>query len=111
MTISSDSSTAAAGQAEQETEKSVQAWQKGAKAFSDQLEAVELPAVDLTAPGARYFEYVQKAVDLNRDLATKWAEAVTSLSGTVREQAQMVGSVSTSLRTQAPVGLSSWALL
>ncbi len=38
----------------------------------------------------RYFEYVQKSVDFNRDLATKWAELVTSLSGTVRQQAEKV---------------------
>jgi len=36
----------------------------------------------------RYFDYVQKAVDLNRELAIKWAELLNSLSGTVREQAE-----------------------
>ena len=46
--------------------------------------------VDLTQPVARYFEYVQKSVDFNRDLAIRWAEIVTSLSGTVREQADKV---------------------
>ena len=30
--------------------------------------------------------YVQKAVDLNRDLATRWAELVTALSGSVRSR-------------------------
>ena len=49
-----------------------------------------MPTVDLTQPVARYFEYVQKSVDFNRDLATRWAELVTSLSGTVREQAEKV---------------------
>ena len=90
MTISTDSYTAAAGQAKQATEKSVEAWKNGAKTFTDQLDAIKLPAVDLTEPVARYFEYLQKAVDLNRELATKWAEALSSLSGTVREQAEKV---------------------
>jgi len=93
MTISTDSYTAAAGQAKQATEKSVEAWKNGAKTFTDQLDAIKLPAVDLTEPVARYFEYLQKAVDLNRELATKWAEALSSLSGTVREQTQKLGSV------------------
>jgi len=36
---------------------------------------------------------VQRTVDLNRDLATRWAELVTSMTGTVREQAEKVGSI------------------
>ena len=50
----------------------------------------KMPQVDLTQPVARYFEYVQKSVDFNRDLAIRWAEVVTSLYGTVREQADTV---------------------
>jgi len=82
--------TAVATQARQATEKSVDAFRNGAQTFTDQLDQVKIPTVDLTEPVARYFDYVQKAVDLNRDLATKWAELVTNLSGSVREQAEKV---------------------
>ena len=81
---------AATTQARKATEKSIEAWRNGAKTFTDQLERVRFPTVDLTEPVTRYFEYVQKSVDFNRDLATRWAELVTSLYGTVREQADKV---------------------
>jgi len=81
---------AATTQARKVTEKSIEAWRNGAKTFTDQLERVRLPTIDLTEPVTRYFDSVQRAVDFNRDLATRWAELVTSLSGTVREQAGKV---------------------
>ena len=91
MSISTDAYTAATGQAREATEKSVDTFKQGVERFADQANVVaKLPTVDLTQPVARYFEYVQKSVDLNRDLATKWAELVTTLSGTVREQAEKV---------------------
>ena len=93
MTISTESYTAAAGQARQATEKSVEVFKNVSQSFTNQLDAFRLPSVDLTQPVARYFEYVQKAVDLNRDLATQWAELVTNFSGSVREQAEQVGSI------------------
>lgn len=79
---------AVATQTREATEKSVDAFRTGAKTFTDQLDQFKLPTVDLTVPVARYFDYLQNAVDLNRDLATKWAELVTSLSGSIREQAE-----------------------
>ena len=93
MSISTDSYTAVAGQARQATEKSVEVFKNAAQNFTNQFDAVKVPAVDLTEPVARYFEYVQKAVDLNRELATKWAELFTDLSGSVRAQAQQVSSI------------------
>src|SRR3954466_11272236 len=93
MSISTDSYTAAAGQARQATEKSVEVFKNAAQTLTNQLNANTLPTVDLTEPVARYFEYLQKAVDLNREIATKWAELFTSLSGSVREQAQQVSSI------------------
>jgi len=65
MTISTDSYTAAASQARQVTEKSVDAFNDLTQRFTDQFNAVKLPTVDLTGSVTRYFEYVQKAVDLN----------------------------------------------
>ena len=82
-----------AAQARQATEKSVDVFKNGAKTFTEQLESFRMPTVDLTESVTRYFEYLQKAVDFNRDLATKWAEMVTTLSGSVREQAQQVTGV------------------
>ena len=83
-------------QARQATERGVEAFKRGAKTFADQATAVAgLPTVDLTKPVARYFDFIQKSVDLNRELATKWAELFTSFSGTVREQAEQVSHIVT----------------
>jgi len=87
--------TTAATQARQATEKSIEAWRNGAKTFTDQLDKVTIPTINLTEPVTRYFEYLQLAVDFNRDLATRWAELVTTLSGSVREQATKVTSIVT----------------
>jgi hypothetical protein len=46
----------------------------------------------------RYFEFVQRTVDISRDLTIKWAESAAMLSGVVREQAE---SVSGLVREQA----------
>jgi hypothetical protein len=93
MTINTDFSTAAAGQARQATERSADVFRSAAENFTNLFDAVKLPTVDLTQSVTRYFEYLQQAVDVNRDLATKWAELVTTLSGSVREQAQQVGGI------------------
>src|ERR1700712_5629919 len=93
MTISTDSYTAVAGQARQATERSVEVFKNAAQTFTNQFDAVKFPTVDLTEPVARYFEYVQKAVDVNRDLAMKWVELVSTLSGSVREQAEKVSGI------------------
>ena len=87
--------TAAATQARQATEKSIEVWRNSAKTLTDQFDQVRFPTVDLTEPVARYFEFLQRAVDFNRDLATRWAELVTSMSGSVREQAAKVTSTVT----------------
>jgi hypothetical protein len=50
-----------------------------------------LPQVDLVPVVERYFEFVQRTVDISRDLTIKWAEAAGTLSGAVREQAESVG--------------------
>jgi len=82
--------TAVASQTRQATEKSAEVFKNSAKAFTDQLDQFKIPSFDLTEPVARYFEYVQQAVDLNRDLVTKWAELVTTMSGSFREQTEKV---------------------
>src|SRR6476469_979324 len=83
--------TAAAGKARELTEKSVETFKQGVEKFTEQANVVAwIPEVELTEPVTRYFEYVQQSVDFNRDLAIRWAEIVTSLYGTVRDQADKV---------------------
>jgi hypothetical protein len=94
MTTTADTYKTAASQAREVTDRSVEAWKRSAKTVVDQATAVtKLPTVDLVQPIERYFEYVQKSVDLNRDLATRWAELVTSMTGSLRESAEKVSSV------------------
>ncbi|ACV76775.1 SAP domain-containing protein [Nakamurella multipartita] len=96
MTITStEPYTAATTAARQATERGVDAFKKGAKSLTEQTTnaAASLPTVDLTKPVARYFDYIQKSIDLNREFATRWAELVTSFSGLVREQAETAGHV------------------
>ena len=82
MSTSTESYAAVAGQARQATEKSVETFKQGVEKFTDQANAVaKIPAVDLSQPLTRYFEYVQQSVDLNRNLATRWAELLTTMSG------------------------------
>ena len=91
---STESITAAADQARTATERSVEVWKRGAKTITDQADLVaKAPTIDLTEPLTRYFEYVQRTVDLTRDLAVTWAELVTSLSGVVRERAEAVNHI------------------
>jgi hypothetical protein len=91
MSTSTESYTAVAGKAREATEKTVETVKQGVEKFTDQANVLaKLPTVDLTQPVARYFEYVQKSVDFNRDMATRWAELVTSLTGNVRQQAEKV---------------------
>jgi hypothetical protein len=86
--------TAAVGEARELTEKSAETFRQGVQRFTEQANVLaRMPEFDLIEPVVRYFEYVQNSVDFNRDLAIKWAEVVTSLYGTMREQADKVNSV------------------
>ena len=85
--------TAVAAQARQATEKSVEAWRNGAKTLTDQLGQFTIPVIDLSEPVTGYFDYLQRAVDFNRDLAIRWAELVSTLSGSVREQAERAAGI------------------
>lgn len=94
MSVNTEPYTNRAAQAREATEKSVESWKRGVKTFTDQADVVtRLPKLDLTEPVTQYFEYLQQIFDINRELATRWAELVTSLTGTVRDQAEKVSSV------------------
>ena len=70
--------------------KTTEKWQQRSQEVTDKADPLvqQLPTVDLTKGVERYFEFVQKAVDINRELATNWADAVNSLSGVLREQTE-----------------------
>jgi septal ring factor EnvC (AmiA/AmiB activator) len=81
--------TAAAGQVRKATEQSADAWKQGTKKLLDQAGTKPaMPQVDLNRPVEQYFDFVQRTVDMNRELATKWAELVNTLSGGARKRAK-----------------------
>jgi hypothetical protein len=90
MTSTTERYRAAASQSASTVEKVADFWTQGSKKLTDYMPA-GLPQVDLVPMVERYFEFVQRMVDINRDLTIKWAESAGMLSGVVREQAESVG--------------------
>ena len=87
MTSTTERYRAAASQSAGTVEKIADFWTQGSQKLNDYLPA-SLPQVDLVPVVERYFELVQRTVDMSRDLTLKWAEATGTLSGVVREQAE-----------------------
>ena len=81
--------SAAASQSASTVEKIADFWTQGSRRLSDHM-LPGLPQVDLVPVVERYFEFVQRTVDISRNLTLKWAEAAGTLSGAVREQAESV---------------------
>jgi hypothetical protein len=92
MTSTTERYRAAASQSASMVEKIADFWTQGSLQLSDRM-LPGLPQVDLVPVVERYFEFVQRTVDISRDLTLKWAEAAGTLSGAVREQAETVGSL------------------
>jgi hypothetical protein len=90
MTSTTQRYSAAASQSASTVEKIADFWTQGSQRLSDYM-LPGLPQVDLVPLVERYFEFVQRTVDISRDLTLKWAEAAGTLSGAVREQAESVG--------------------
>ena len=90
MTSTTERYRAAASKSAGTVEKMADFWTQGAQKLNDYLPA-GMPRIDLVPAVERYFELVQRTVDISRDLTLKWAEAADRLSGTVREQAESVG--------------------
>jgi hypothetical protein len=90
MTSSTQRYRAAASQPAGTAEKIADFWARSSQRLSDYM-LPGLPQVDLVPVVERYFEFVQRTVDISRDLTLKWAEAAGMLSGAVREQAESVG--------------------
>lgn len=89
MTSMTRQHSVAASHARSAAEKTADYWTQGARTMTDLLPG--LPQVDLVPAVERYFELVQQMVDINRHLAVRWAEAVGTLSGVVREKAEAAG--------------------
>ena len=90
MTSTTQRYSAAASQSASTAEKIADFWTQGSQRLSDYM-LPGLPQVGLVPVVERYFEFVQRTVDISRDLTLKWAEAAGTLSGAVREQAESVG--------------------
>src|SRR5690349_8122303 len=91
MTSMTRQYSAAASQARNAVDKTADVWTEGARAVTGRL--FGLPQVDLVPAVERYFDLVQRAVEINRRLAVRWAEAAGTLSGVVREKAESAGEV------------------
>jgi hypothetical protein len=81
----------AANQARTAAEKTADLWSQRARTLADRLP--ELPQIDLVPAVERYFDLVQRTVDVNRRLAVRWAEAASSLPGAVREKTESANKV------------------
>ena len=68
-------------------EKVADFWAQGARKLIDQTCMFpRLPQAGLIPAVERYFEFVQRMAEMNRDLTGKWVQAASALSGVVREQ-------------------------
>ena len=90
MTSTTERYRAAASQSASTAEKIADFWTQGSQRLTDRM-LPGLPQVNLVPMVERYFEFVQRTVDISRDLTIRWAEAAGTLSGAVREQAESVG--------------------
>ena len=91
MTSMTRQYSAAASRARNAVDKTADLWTQSAQTVTDQL--FGLPRVDLVPAVERYFNLVQRTVDINRQLAVKWAKAAGTLSGAAREKAESAGDV------------------
>ena len=90
MTSTTERYRAVASQSAGTVEKIADFWTQGSQKLTDRM-LPGLPQVDLVPVVERYFEFVQRTVDISRDLTLKWAEAAGTLSGAAREHAESVG--------------------
>jgi hypothetical protein len=62
-------------------------WTQGARKFIDQTYMFALlPQAGLIPAVERYFEFMQRMAEMNRDLNVKWVQAASALSGVACEQ-------------------------
>jgi hypothetical protein len=89
MTSMTRQYSAAASRARNAVDKTADVWTEGARTVTDRLPG--LPQLDLVPAVERYFDLVQRTVDINRRLAVRWAEAAGTLSGVARKKAGSAG--------------------
>jgi hypothetical protein len=91
MTSMARQYSAAASHARNAVDKTADFWTQGARTVTGLFPG--LSQVDLVPAVERYFDLVQRTVDINRHLAVRWAEAAATLSGVAREKAESAGDV------------------
>ena len=91
MTSMTRQYSSATSRARSAVDKTADFWTQGARTLTNWLPG--LPQIDLVPAVERYFDFVQRAVDINRHLAVRWAGVAGTLSGVVRDQAESAGSV------------------
>lgn len=103
MTSSTQAYTAVLNGARNAAENTAQAFKQGTQSVAGQADALvsRLPEVDLKAPVEQYFDFLQQFIDVNREVALRWAQLVGELSGAVREQTQSVWSLATEQAAKA----------
>ena len=84
--------SAAASQASGVAERALGSWVQGVGKLADRF-PVLLPQVDLITAVERYFDFLQRAMEMNRSIAVQWAVAVSMLSGVARKRAESAGEV------------------
>jgi hypothetical protein len=73
-------------------ERSTDLWKQGAVRFSEQAGVVsKLPVPDLDEAFDRYFTYLQRGIEVNRELAKQWTNAFSTLINVPQIQADWLG--------------------
>jgi hypothetical protein len=90
MTSTTERYSAAASQATGTVKKIADTWAGGAQTLSDHM-VPGLPQFNLIPAVELYFQFMQRTVEMSRDLTIKWVQATGTLYGAVREQADSVG--------------------
>ena len=80
-----------AGQSRKAADKTADVWTQGARGMTGLIPRP--PQIDLIPAVERYFDFVQRTVDINRYLAVKWVQAAGRLTGVVRDQAESAADV------------------
>jgi hypothetical protein len=91
MTSMTRHHTGAASQARNAADKTADLWTQGAGRITGLMP--RLPQIDLIPAVERYFDLVQRMVDINRSLTVKWLQAAGTLTGVARDQAESAADV------------------
>ena len=83
--------TGAASQARNAADKTADLWTQSAGRITGLIP--RLPQIDLIPAVERYFDLVQRMVDINRSLTVKWVRAAGTLTGVARDQAESAADV------------------